>query len=302
MADTKLAQRLAELLSMLNAGELLSPSHLSVYFNVSARTLRRDIYERLSFLDIQCTPTGEWFLERSSPSKLNHKAIALFAEKSGVRELFPFFTNELLDSLIGNSKDEVYLIKTNDYEYHDTSAISTKFQQLESAIRNNRRISFSYKGKNYSDIEPYNLVHFDGFWYLAGTDSGTLKSFHISLMKTIWPNNTGHFIKAPNIQTKIKTSKTIWFGGEQVKVLLSASAEVAHYLLRKKSFPNQHLESTSSNGSIFFSVIVANQKQLFPLIMKWLPHVQIIEPIDLRHKLNNQLLNYLNNQKDIYGH
>ena len=102
----------------------------------------------------------------------------------------------------------MYLIKTNDYEYHDTSAISTKFQQLESAIRNNWRVSFSYKGKNYSDIEPYNLVHFDGFWYLAETDTDFKIVPHL-INETIWPNNNGNFIKAPNIQAKYKLSNDL---------------------------------------------------------------------------------------------
>jgi len=301
MADTKLAERLAELLNMLHGGYHLNSSELSAYFNVSTRTLRRDVFERLSFLDIHTAPSGDWFLNKAKPNKLNHSILNLFAEKSGVRDLFPYFTLELLSTLFDKTNASPYIIKSYEYESHSLTPNKKKFIDLETAIKKSNTVYFSYGEKTYDKVHAYKLVSFEGYWYFAGIHNNKLKSFHISLMKNVWVHSD-EFIKDLEIEKEIIEAETVWFGSDEFKVTLKISSSIAHFFIRKKFFPKQTIESRTVHDELIVSTFVVNQQQLFPLVLRWIPHINIIDPPKLRVQFHNQLLNYMDNQKDIYGY
>ncbi|MBU2024926.1 MAG: WYL domain-containing protein [Gammaproteobacteria bacterium] len=292
MADTKLAKRLAEIISMLYAGDRLRANSLAEEFNVSPRTIRRDISERLSFLDIQSTEYG-WQLNQASRKDFNNKVLGEFAKRVGVSELFPYFNSSILNAFLESDKKSPYLIKQASSESLAEVLARQKYSKLEQAISNNNTVSFIYKEKDYRNVRPYKLVFFDGFWYLAAVDSGQLKAFHIALVKCITENDQ-FFEKSEAIEREIQYDDTIWFGGEKQQVQLKVSTEMAPFFTRKRHFPKQKIISTNPNGEVVISTEVTDERQLFPLLMKWIPHIRIVEPIALQTKLNQQLQSYIN--------
>lgn len=293
MADTKLAQRLAEIIEMLYAGQSLCSNSLAEHFSVSARTIRRDFSERLSFLNIVSTPQG-WKLDNSiNFGKQNKDLLDKFAQKIGIAELLPYFDESIVKTLLDIDSSSPYLIKQSEFETQEASLAKQKYIKLEKAILNRNEVSFSYNNKIYSNIAPYKLVHFDGFWYLAGTDNAKLKAFHVAHIKALGVLNSTFHPKI-DIEQEIINAETIWFGEEKLKVTLKISGEVSQYFVRKKFFPEQEQVKREKDNSLTITTNVVNERQLFPLIMRWIPHIEIIEPRVMRKQLVEQLKFYIN--------
>lgn len=249
MADTKFAERLAELLNILHGGYHLNSSELSAYFNVSTRTLRRGVFERLSFLDIHTAPSGDWFLNKMKPNQLNHSILNLFSEKSGVRDLFPYFTLDLLSTFFDKTTTTPYLIQSYEYESQSITPNRKNFTDLETAIKKSNTVYFSHGEKTYQKVNVYKLINFEGYWYLAGVHNNKLKLFHISLMKNVWIHSD-KFIKDVEVEKEIIESETVWFGSDEFKVTLKISSSIAHFFFRKKFFPKQTIESKTLHDEL----------------------------------------------------
>jgi predicted DNA-binding transcriptional regulator YafY len=75
-----------------------------------------------------------------------------------------------------------------------------------------------------------------------------------------------------------------------------ASKNVAIYFQKdmKKFFPSQRYIQKYENGEIEFSVEYTNDMEILPFIKKWLPEISIIEPLDLKSKLHNDIAIALN--------
>lgn len=73
----KLAQRLGMILTKLNAGEHLQIASLAQEFNVSERTIQRDLNKRLSYLPLEREGQVYWL----APNYLGKNTTASFIER-----------------------------------------------------------------------------------------------------------------------------------------------------------------------------------------------------------------------------
>lgn len=74
MEKDKLSTRLVYILQYLNNGERFSLEELAQEFNVSIRTIQRDLHECLAFIPIK-KENGKYFLEDYVLGKLSFKDI-----------------------------------------------------------------------------------------------------------------------------------------------------------------------------------------------------------------------------------
>jgi len=81
----KTAVRLAQILLKLNQGEKLDPRQLAGEFQVSLRTIQRDLLERFSYLPLK-KDNGLFYLEAFYLGKLNLQDIERFF-KSGRHQM-----------------------------------------------------------------------------------------------------------------------------------------------------------------------------------------------------------------------
>jgi len=82
-----LAQRIADIITKLNLGESLNINDLAEEFNVSTRTIQRDINERLAFLPLERNG-NKISLCATALGKLTKKDIRNFAQLSGISQLY----------------------------------------------------------------------------------------------------------------------------------------------------------------------------------------------------------------------
>jgi len=284
----KIATRLAQILYKFNSGECVSVEELAEEFGVTARTIQRDIKERLSYLPIK-KENNRYSLEEYYLGKLNFQDMKNFAALSGVKELFPSLQEEFLQDILDTTISKAFVIKGHNYE--DISEHIKEFKLIEDAILNHTVITFEYKEKKRF-VQPYKLLNTKGIWYLVGIEDSKIKTF--SLKKILKPVITQEqFLVDETVEKSIKSDDTLWFSSKPIEVVIKVEKEVAGYFSRRKILPNQIIVKNLSDGGLLVATKVAFDEEILKLVRYWIPNVKIISPDYLRVKLEEGLKKYL---------
>lgn len=283
-----IATRLIIILTKLNQGERFSVDELVSEFNVTARTIQRDLNDRLSYLPIK-KENGYYFLEEYYLGKLNFEDIKNFATLSGIKELYPNMKDDFIKDILSNKIDQAYLIKGPNYE--DLTDKAKEFKIIESSILDTTELTFNYKDKTRL-VKPYKLVNSKGIWYLSAVEKDTLKTFSFSKISKL-SKTTTKFTLDDSIAKIIKDDDNVWFTKNQIEVILEVDKSVADYFIRRKILPNQVIiEKTASK--LIVSTKVSFDEEILKIVRYWIPNVKIISPINLQEKLEATLKKYLN--------
>ncbi len=285
----KVATRLAVILNKLNSNERFSIDDLVVEFNVTKRTIQRDLNERLSYLPIK-KENDLFYLEEYYLGKLNFNDIKTFATLSGIKELYPSLKEDFLKSILDETVSKVYLIKGHDYE--DISTIKEDVKLLEDSILKLNKISFLYKDKQ-REVNPYKLMNKNGIWYLLGVeDNEILKTYSFTKINKIKTLDNS-FEKDDEIIKIIQNDDTSWFSQKQTEVVLKVDKSISEYFKRRKVIANQSILKELEDGSLLVSCKVSFDEEILKIVRYWIPNVEIISPDSLEKKLKNSLNNYI---------
>lgn len=289
----KLVQRLAQMLTKLNQGESLEPAALAREFNVTPRTIQRDLNERFSYLPLQKTERG-YTLDPSYLGRLDWSDLQRFASLAGVRHLFPTLNDDFLRELFDNRSQSAFLVKGHHYE--DLSAHGTLFRQLEAAVLERRCVEFRYSrtgqtSKLYSDVQPHKLVNHKGIWYLAAKDGDKLKTFALTRIERQFTLEQT-FEPDPQLEATLTQNDGIWLSENRTEVVLKIDAAVAGYFKRRKLIANQVIEKELEDGSLLVSAKVGHANQILPIVRYWIPHIRVISPEGLQTQLVDELMAY----------
>lgn len=285
-----LADRFADILMRLYSGEKLTRLTWIDEYNVTDRTFYRDI-NRLSPI-IEKNNNGYYELTPQFRGKLNLSDLQQFSKLVGVDSLFPTKDKRFLLDLLHKLSNSSFLVKG--YHYEDSSCFDAKIKTLDNIINKSSCCQFCYNSKQRL-VHPYKLINSKGIWYLAGVEQdknySALKVFNINKLDQIF--DTGdRFEPSDHITKKIIEEDGIWFSEEKVEVNLMVAPEAAYYFSRRKLFPHQKITKKMDNGYLLLSCIVSNKKQLFPLVLYWIPHVRIISPSEWNEELLEKMNNY----------
>lgn len=291
-----LAYRMAHMLAKLNKGEKLDPQALAAEFDVTLRTIQRDLNERFSFLPLEKTE-GRYRLDSAYLGKLSLRDVERFAALAGVRGLFPTLSDDFLRDIFDNRIQAALLIKGHHYE--DLSDREPSFRQLEQAIVAHHCISFDYRKdqgtKSYTNAQPYKLVNHGGIWYLAARDGSTLKAFSFGKIDRLHVHEAT-FVPDPTVHKTLTEEDGIWLNPDKKEVVLKIAVEAASYFKRRKLIANQIIEKELEDGGLIVSGKVAHANQILPIVRYWLPNVRIISPEGLQTEMEKQLREYLDAQ------
>lgn len=178
----RLAYRLATVISRLLTGETLYPDILAQEFNISPRTVYRDLHERLIYLDIERHGDG---YRLAAPQRLfrTDGDILHFARIMHLEALFPALDRKLLSVLLNTEMASPYII------YHEppvhTPSLFGGFYAITQAIIQRMCIQFHYGTKHYSRAAPYKLIYLNGCWYLCAEIKNNLHVFDFSRLHDI---------------------------------------------------------------------------------------------------------------------
>lgn len=282
----KIATRLAQILLKFNNGERLSLDELVAEFNVSERTIKRDLNERLSFLPIKSQ--GKFYeLESYALGKLNYKDIKLFATLSGIKHLYPVLDDKFIVDLLNQKTQQTMLIAPKHYQ----NAKYEDFELIAAAILNQNQISFTYKNKQRV-VNPYKLFN-NSIWYLIAVEDEKIKTFNFSNILSLKKLESKFNINK-TVQDMIDSQNSQWFSNSLLKAKFIISKAGASYFLRKPFFKNQEIK-TFENGDLEVSVACDYEDEILNFIKSWIPYARLVEPLELKDKLKIQLDEYVKN-------
>jgi predicted DNA-binding transcriptional regulator YafY len=283
----KIATRLAQIIMKLNDGEMLNEKELAEEFNVSLRTVQRDIHERLAFLPLK-KENGYYSLENYVLGKLSFKDIKNFAAISGMRSLYPDLTNDFIADILNSKVNAAYRI--NNHGFEDLSDKTDDFKQLSVAVLHNIQVTFTYNDKK-RELNPYKLINNNGIWYLAADEAGVLKTYGFSKIKNLCITEN-HFTPNPEFEQKVTDNTYKWFSDEIIEVTLQIDTKLAEYFLRRDILPNQKIIEQTPDRLII-STEVAYDEEILGIVKHGIPYIKILSPHSLQEKLQNILQNYL---------
>lgn len=284
----KLAYRLADMLTMLNMGNVLDVGELAEKYQVSRRTIMRDIDERLAFLPLE-KEQGKYRLSSSYLGKLDFKDIRAFAQISGIAKLYPNLDTSFLREILDERTAQVYSVKG--YTFEDASIFGELMSCIKQAIGEKKQLRFFYKDGERV-VEPYQIVHHRGCWYLAAVKNGELKAYRLSRMSEVALGNVS-FEPNATISEKIANSESIWFGKDKIEVILKVKSAVASHFLSRSLLPEQQLIKELEQGDLLLSSKVVSPMQILPLVRYWIPNISIVSPEGWQGELEDGLRAYL---------
>ena len=288
-----IAYRLSEILRRLNAGEALVIKRLADEFNVNERTVRRDLNQRLSFLDLE-KKGNRYTLARHKLGMYSQHDVQRIASLAGLQGMSPRMSTEFVSDLLDDSLRGTLLLHEVRGEQIAHKAIDV--EQLDAAIKAHQVVEFVYRKTDGSEklvtVNPYKIVISDGSWYLQATDAGKVKSYAVARIDRLLISDK-QFTPDETVHTYLMREDTIWLNQEKTKVVLKVAPPAASYFERRQLIGSQKIEMTLEDGEILVSGLIAHPNQIFPVVRYWIPHVRVISPEGLQAELETQLKAYL---------
>lgn len=296
--------RLMTIMNRLEAGKCATTRDLCDEFNVTPRTVQRDL-ELLNMTGFLVT----------SPEKGTHTFEKGFTlkkmELSGEEASLLAFFCEIAKSLGGKFEDSFQRIMKKvlqqEYEspYYAKIPDGVKLEkeypfvtELEEAIADNEVIDIKYERADGSlrehKVDPLKIIFYDGFWYLlvrVGGHKWVIK-YRLDRIKDIAP--CGRYFTVPkNIQAMLDDSVNVWFDERPAKkIVLKADSEVAGFFKAKKYFPHQKVKA-NKDGSLTIEAKASSNMEIIPNLMRWCPHVTVVSPKELKDEVRKKVSAYL---------
>ena len=290
--------RHSQILERLSNGELLSITELSREWDIQPKTLQRDFKKLME---------GSYGVVRADDGKrfkISTKRTISKDASTAIKML-----NSLSEDIGGefHIKAQVALRKIENhiespfYTRIDVEDISEKMElieQLEVAIAEHKMVSFKYRKwyalddiKTHENIKPYKIIIFDGFFYLFCQYKDYYPKFYLKEITDLVISKQ-IFEYKDKVLESMQRAQDIWFdpAKEAFEVILFLDS-VARVYFERKPIKDQFLK-TYLDGTGEITIYITNKEEVFSILKKWLPHVKVVEPIELQEEFESILSKY----------
>ena len=184
-------RRVIELLNLLSENDNLSTENIKD--NISDyRDLNQQAFRRSFERDKNLLRSFGYLIDYENDKWSYNKGYSLsgYSIYESIIKSKKISSDKLINTYLYLKK---YLAKSN--IDNDRSEIISKILQ---AINEKRRVGFDYLNK-YRKLKPQGLKYFDNKWYLAGEDSGLLKTFNLDQIHNLKIGNKTDLFQIENI-------------------------------------------------------------------------------------------------------
>jgi predicted DNA-binding transcriptional regulator YafY len=174
------------------------------------------------------------------------------------------------------------------------------FQAIGSSLLKRKQLHIDYLGRGKNeltsrDISPQRLIYYKDNWYLDGWChlKEDIRSFSIDAIQRVEILETkAKDISEEKLNEELGSGYGI-FSGKDVKwATLKFSPERARWVSKEKWHPKQD-GRFNEDGSYELKIPYSKEPELLIDVMKYGPDVEIIEPKDLRKKIQETLIKTL---------
>jgi len=307
--NTNYDKKIFRLLHILNAmqdNQVIKTAELAKEFNVSLRTIQRDIglLGQTGFALCQGEKGEYSFMPgcslRQMPISGEEASLLIFlcevAKSMGTafEESFHAIFHKVTVSQKKWESPYYAMLPHSELTKMEKALV----RQLEEAIEYHRKAKITYlKNDNTTRIYkiwPLKLVIHDGSWYLLTRYDGTTHypKFRLDKIEQLTVLNEG-FTDSRDIQKMLENSTNVWFKEKrEIKATLKADKLAAIFLARQPAFPLQKIVKRHKDGSITLETALSHFMEAIPVIMSWLPHVTVLSPQELKQQIDSRVLEY----------
>lgn len=216
---------------------------------------------------------------------------------------------EIFKSLEGYTNKNKHVYKFLNKPFEDIEELKSNgiLKKLEAAVKLGEYRKIKFAGLDAIDnLRCLKLLFIDNNWYIAtsGEDEKVWLS-RVSFIEDVsYATNSNKFQKSSVkkqmefIDKHIQNSLTRYDLPVQIATI-KATADKAKYFEKgmKKFLSSQKFQEKLEDGSIIFTLEYTQSLEILPFIQKWLPHLVVLEPQELKDeyidKLNRMLLEQL---------
>lgn len=210
--NDKILARLIAILEKLSDNENPRIKDLAKEFNVTERTIQRDIYQRLHYFPIEKNGLGQLqFIRGFSFDKSllqSDEIMFIYLALSQIKDNHPDFNNKI-DTIVHKLlKPHVHQEKIQEQEVNQKVLTN-----IESALLRNQIISIQLSTK-YLEIKPYKLIKNSDNYSLLGEDckDGNVKTIPLSQISSV-SKQSGRFKVKRSMKDTLNNVHTAWFDG-----------------------------------------------------------------------------------------
>ncbi|MBH1942284.1 YafY family transcriptional regulator [Mobilitalea sibirica] len=294
--------RLFEIIYILLNRKNITAKELARHFEVSSRTIYRDI-DTLCQAGIPIyTNKGKgggicllenFVLNKSILTKQEQKDI--LSALQGINATSYVETDAVLSklsSLFGNNEPD--WIEVDFSNWANMEEEKCKFNQLKESILNRNLISFdyynSYGSYSHRIVEPVKLIFRAQAWYLHGycREKEDLRYFKFSRMKNLVVSEE---IFTPRPLIKPEKERDYSHNTQKTSIVLKVDAELAFRICDE--FPNESVQK-NEDGSFLIHADMYLDGWLYSYLMSFEDHLEVLEPKSVREEMIKKLKNTLN--------
>ena len=292
--------RLIGILTKLSNNEMPTAKELAKEYNVSVRTIQKDIKEKLYYYPIVKNKQHQLMFEYGYSLKRTNLsdeemvflelALSQFEDVDDIDKI----KDSIYKKIINKKFYSPYFIKQDDIE--DIDIDSPLISQLERLIEDKEIVTVTFTNTQVT-LELYKIAAFDGFWYLLAkdTDANKVKVYKLSQIKHIEPTATYHTTTQEYVSKILgKVHSAFFEDGNSFEVEVKVYKEVAIYFKSKEFLESQKILQEYEDGSLHVSFTVTHDEDIDNIIKSWLPHIEVIKPLRYKKKLLEELKDYIN--------
>ena len=300
MSHSDSIRRVVDIMRLLNEGQGITIDHLAQKYEVNSRSIRRDlalIKEVFGDVLVKEAETYRAYSQLLWDQVLSAGELMQLSNVVNLLSLTEHHTavSASTRALIKRSQS-VYAFKSKPFEQLRNLPL---VKQLEHAIAYLQVICLSYQtldGAVDYQLKPYKIIFLNENFYLVGVyrhDTGeTVKLFRIAMMQSIKRMDKS-FIHDREVDRFIHRLQTPWavFNQPEQIIRLRVDQRIKKYFIAKDYLPSQKFVQEYENGDLLLEYRVTQYQEIEELLIKWLPHIRIIEPVALRDYLEDVLTN-----------
>ncbi len=163
--------------------------------------------------------------------------------------------------------------------------------QIKNAIETKHIITCTYTNKDRI-VYPLKILNLEGYWYLIVYEpkDDLVKTFHLNSVKNI-EHTDDIYTFNQDIVDSFDNAITAYFkpNNETVRVELFIDKEVSRFFERKPLNKTQRPLRVLPDKSLELEVYVTDLMEIIPTIQRFIPHVVVIEPEELKIEIVKNL-------------
>ncbi|WWR17470.1 YafY family protein [Lachnospiraceae bacterium JLR.KK008] len=289
--------RLIGILSILLQKDQVTAPYLAERFEVSRRTINRDIEDLcragIPVVTRQGTNGGISIMEnfRIDRALLTNEEMQDIL--AGLRSLDSVNgTNrygQLMEKLLAGSSDlmAVHASMLIDLSSWYKDSLAPKIALLQRAVKDAAEVRFVYysqKGESAREIEPYYMIFRWGDWYVWGwcKSRGDYRLFKLNRMEELHLSGQ-KFEKRPTVLPDLSNER-VFPGGIHVKILFEAGCKWKLI----ETFGRECVKE-QADGKLLFEADYTDREYLLTWIMGFRERAIVLEPEELRGEIRSSL-------------